>query len=137
MFPHIKEYINIRYDRLRNISQLNSFKSIKINIGHGRVVESLHEARDRLGNCRLEVFDELVGVLVEELVNSFGQAVSLSSEQVVHLDVETAQLDCDVWISIDDQPDFTSATFQGILSSSFCTCHFEPSVEPHPQWLCS
>ena len=116
MFPYIKEYINNIYDRLRNISQLNSFKSIKINIGHGRVVESLHESRDRFGNSWLEVFDELVGVLVEELVNSFGQAVSLSSEQVVHLDVETAQLNCDVWISIDDQPNLNSVTFQGILS---------------------
>jgi len=41
-----------------------------INVPDGTVVETLEEARDGLGNGRLEVLDELVSVLVEELVDS-------------------------------------------------------------------
>ena len=80
-----------------------SLKSIQINISNCAVVETFHETRHRLGNGGLEVFDELVRVLVQELVHGLCKTVGFSAEQVLHLDVEPAQLNSDVWITIDDK----------------------------------
>merc|ERR1711971_193224 len=75
-----------------------------IDVPHGTIVESLEEPGHRLGDGGLEVLDELVGVLIEELVHGLGQLVGLAIEQVVHLDVEAADVDCDVGILVNDDP---------------------------------
>jgi len=75
-----------------------------INVPDGTVVETLEEARDGLGNGRLEVLDELVSVLVEELVDSLGKLISLAVEQILHFDVETANINSDVRIFVNNNP---------------------------------